>query len=409
MRPLSPRTAHLPPLPASVDLVVVGAGVVGLAHAVEAHARGHSVLVVDRDPHAGGASARRSGHVAVTTQDAATLSCALATRERWLKLAREAGFWAKDTGAVVVARTAAELAVLDDLVAARDGDAQLLDAAAARDRAGVPGDDLVGGAFLPLDLRVEMRDALASIAAWLDAQPRADVAWGTTAWTFEAGSGRSLVRTSRGDVVARRVLVAVGADLDRFYPAEAARAGLRHDVRQVLRVAAPGADPGHGPAAPVVLDGTTLLRDAAYAHSPSRADVRARLLAESPELLDAGVHLSFTRHAEHGDGSVVVGDARDPEPRGHDGSGLERSPARSEAADELLLRAASGLLGGPLRVQRRWTVPDVVLPRARRGPFAGTPFLVLDPVPGVTTVTVADGLGTTTALGLAAKVVDGLL
>ena len=408
MRPLSPRTAHLPPLPSSVDLVVVGAGIVGLAHALEAHARGHSVLVVERDARADGASARRGGHVAVTTQDAATLSCALATRERWLKLGREAGFWVKDSGAVVLARTAAELAVLDDLVAARDGDAQLLDAATARDRAGVTGDDVTGGAFLPLDLRVETRDALAAIASWLDAQPRADVAWSTTAWAFEAGSGRSLVRTSRGEVVARRVLVAVGADLDRFYPAEAARAGLRHDVRQVLRVASPGAATGDdGPAGPVVLDGTTLLRDAAYAHSPSRADVRARIQARSPELLDADVHLSFTRHHGPGGASLVVGDARDPAPEA-DGSASGRSPARSEAADELLLREAAALLGAPLRVQRRWTVPDVVLPRSRRGPFAGTPFLVTDPVPGVTTVTVADGLGTTTALGLAAKVVDGL-
>lgn len=412
MRPPSPRTAHLPPLPASVDLVVVGAGIVGLAHALEAHARGHSVLVVERDPRAGGASARGSGHVAVTTQDAATLSCALASRERWLKLGREAGFRVKDAGAVVVARADAELAVLDDLVAARDGDAALLTAPETADRAGVAPDGVVGGAFLPLDLRVAVGDALETLAAWLDAQPRADVAPSTTAWAFEAGSGRTLVRTSRGEVVARRVLVAVGPDLDRHYPAEAARAGLRHDVRQVLRVAAPDGGPLGGagrpaPAdAPVVLGGTTLLRDAAYTHSPSRADVREHLRTVDPELLETDVRLWFSRHAGPDGGTLVLGDARRPEVEAADG--LDRDPARSEAADEALLRAASTLLGGPLRVRGRWSVPDVVLPRPRRGPFAGTPFLVTDPVPGVTAVTVGDGLGTTTALGLAAKVVDGL-
>ncbi|MGW8566958.1 FAD-dependent oxidoreductase [Isoptericola sp. NPDC055881] len=405
MRPPSPRSTHQPPLPATADLVVVGAGIVGLAHALEAHARGHSVLVVERDPRPDGASARRSGHVAVTTQDAATLSCALATRERWLKLGREAGFWVKDTGAVVVARSTDELAVLDDLVAARDGDAQLLDAAQTTERARVASDDVVGGAFLPLDLRVDARDALRALAAALDARPRADVAWSTTALTFEAGTGRTLVRTSRGEVVARRVLVAVGADLDRFFPDETARTGLRHDVRQVLRVAAPGR--AHDPSGPAVLGGTTLLRDAAYVHSPALADVRERLRTHAPELLDAAVHLAFTPHS--GDGSLLLGTARRPDAERGADTALDRAPERSEAADDLLLREAAALLGRPVEVQRRWAVPDVVVPRPRRGPFAGTPFVVADPAPGVTTVTVADGLGTTTALGLAAKVVDGLL
>ncbi|MCK9794636.1 FAD-binding oxidoreductase [Isoptericola sp. 4D.3] len=407
MRPPSPRSSNLPPLPAAADLVVVGAGIVGLAHALEAHARGHSVLVVERDPRPDGSSARRSGHVAVTTQDAATLSCALASRERWLKLGREAGFWVKDTGAVVVARSADELAVLDDLVAARDGDAELLDAAQATERARLTpgGGDLVGGAFLPLDLRIDPRDALRSLAAALAARPRADVAWSTTALTFEAGTGRTLVRTSRGEVVARRVLVAVGADLDRFFPDEAARAGLRHDVRQVLRVAAPGRT--HDASAPAVLGGTTLLRDAAYAHSPALADVRERLRTGAPELLDADVHLAFTPHS--GGGSLLLGEARRPDADRRTDGGLDRDPERSEAADALLLREAGALLGRPLEVLRRWSVPDVAVPRPRRGPFAGTPFVVEDPAPGVTTVTVADGLGTTTALGLAAKVVDGLL
>ena len=404
MRPPSPRTSHLPPLPATADLVVVGAGIVGLAHALEAHARGHSVLVVERDPRPDGASARRSGHVAVTTQDAATLSCALASRERWLKLGREAGFWVKDTGAVVVARSADELAVLDDLVAARDGDAHLLDATQAAERAGLAGArDVVGGAFLPLDLRVEPRDALRALATALASRPRADVAWSTTALTFEAGTGRTLVRTSRGEVVARRVLVAVGPDLDRFFPDEAARAGLRPDVRQVLRVAAPGRR--HDAAGPAVLGGTSLLRDAATAHSPALADVRERLRTHSPELLDAGVHLAFT---PHGDG-LLLGEARRTDADRRDDASLDRDPERSEAADTLLLREAEALLGRPVEVRRRWSVPDVAVPRPRRGPFAGTPFVVTDPAPGVTTVTIADGLGTTTALGLATKVVDGLL
>jgi glycine/D-amino acid oxidase-like deaminating enzyme len=55
---------HCAALPA--DLVVVGAGVVGLAHAIEARARGLSVVVVERDARAVGASVRNFGHVGTT-------------------------------------------------------------------------------------------------------------------------------------------------------------------------------------------------------------------------------------------------------------------------------------------------------------------------------------------------------
>ncbi|WP_418275195.1 FAD-dependent oxidoreductase [Isoptericola jiangsuensis] len=190
------RDSTLPPLPAKVDLVVVGAGAVGLAHAVEGHARGHSVLVLDASARPTGATARRGGHVAVTTQDTVALSCALASRERWLKLGRDAGFGVRECGAVVVARHDDELAVLDDLVASRAGDAVLLDSRSVADRTSVP--DALGGAFLPLDLRVDPAAALTAVADWLDTHPQAHVAWGTAAQTFDAGSGCTLVRTSRG-------------------------------------------------------------------------------------------------------------------------------------------------------------------------------------------------------------------
>lgn len=406
VRPSSSRAArpatHASTLPAKADLVVVGAGTVGLAHAVEGAARGMSVLVLERDARPSGASVRGDGHAAVTTQDGIALACALATREKWLKLGREAGFWVRQTGSVVAALSEPELAVLDDFVATRDGDAILLDAAGVREHAGVARDDLVGGAFLPLDVRLEPRAAVPALAAWLADRPAVDVAWSTTVQTLEAGSGCTLVRTSHGDVVAKRVLIAVGHDVDRFFPQVASDAGLRRVRRQALRVGAPT---GTGPAlesAPAVLGGTALLHHAAFAGSPGLADVRERLRTRSPEVLDAGVNLAFTRHA---DGTIVVGSARTPDDAG---------PFRSEAADTALLCAAAGLLGDRLDVVERWSVTELEAAPARPGrgwhgiPLAGTPFVVADAMPGVRTVSVLSGLGTTTAHGLAARALDDL-
>ncbi len=397
------RTTRSSALPAKADLVVVGAGAVGLAHAAEAAARGMSVLVVERDPRPLGASVRGDGHVAVTTQEGVALACALASRERWLKLGREAGFWVRQTGSVAVARTEAELAVLDDLVAMRDGDAVRLDPATVRERTALACDDVVGGVLLPLDVRLEPRESVPALGAWLADRPGVDVVFSTAVHTLEPGSGLTLVRTSRGEVVAKRVVVAVGHEVDRFFPEVASDAGVRRVRRQALRVAAPDGAAEAPESAPAVLGGTALLHHAAFAGSPALADVRERLRTRSPDALDHEVHLAFTSRA---DGTLVVGSARTPD---------AVAPYRSEAADTALLAEAAALLGGRPRVLERWSATGLesAIPTRGRtwrgsGLVPGGPFVVADPMPGVRSVTVLSGLATTTAHGLAARVLDTL-
>ncbi len=129
-----------------VDVVVVGAGIVGLAHAAEASARGQSVVVVERDERAVGASLRNFGHGGVTAQAGRALRLARVARQRWLELGRVAGFWVGETGAVVVARADDERAVLEELAAERDDEVVLLDPGGVRERAPVDSSGVVGGA-----------------------------------------------------------------------------------------------------------------------------------------------------------------------------------------------------------------------------------------------------------------------
>ena len=365
---------------ATADLVVVGAGIVGLAHAVAAVARGARVTVVERDARAVGASVRNFGHACITGQAGQALDYAMAARPEWLRLAKAAGFWIRDAGTVVVARALDEYAVLEDFHAERGDDVVLLDAAAVAARIPVTG-PIVGGAWLPLDLRVDPLGAPAAIATWL-AEQGVRFLWSTTVHRVDSGE----VHTSRGVLSARSVVVAVGHDVDRLYPSVAADAGLRRCSLHMMQLASPAA----GEVEPAVLTGWSMLRYDGFAVSPAIDRVRERLSAADPKSRDAGLNLMFTQRP---DGDIVLGDTHT--------YGQTVSPFRDEELDELLLRHARQLLGSnAARVRSRW-----------QGVYASAPnpFLVAAPTPGLRVVSVTSGIGMTTGFGLGQAVVDDLL
>ena len=385
--PLTPRAGLAQPEPvqdagATVDLLVVGAGIVGLAHAVEARSRGLRVVVVDRDARAVGASVRNFGHGCVTAQVGIGLERALHSRSRWLEVAREAGVWAREAGTLVVARAEDELDVLRELAADRDGQVVLVDRDQVVTRLGTEPDDVRGGALLPLDVRVDPRTAVADLAAWLDHQPEVEVRFRTTVRGLAEGG----VDTSRGPIAGDRVVVCVGHDVDHLFPVLADDHGLARCHLHMLRVAPPSGhriDPG-------VLSGSSLLRYPAFAACPSAARVRARITAEDPELIEARVNLMCTQLP---DGDLLVGDTH------HDD--VVASPFAAEHRDRLLLDRAARLLGvRELEVRERW-----------QGVYAtaADDFLVAAPDPATRIVAVTTGIGMTTAFGLARDVLDDLL
>lgn len=365
------------------DIAVVGAGIVGLACALEAAERGLDVVVCERDDRASGATVRNFGHGFVTGQDHEAFAAALIARARWLELAPRAGFWAAPAGTVVIARHEDELAVCEELAAEPVRAATVLTRGQLLARVPVSADEVVGGLWCSLDVRVDQRAAPAALAALLQREHGARVRFATTVHRVED----TTLRTSRGDVVADRVVVCPGADLDALFPEVFEAAGVGRVRLQMLTAADPG-----GPAiGPALVTGLSLLRYAAFAGCPSIGAVRGRLETERPELLAAGVHLIVTQRP---DGDLTLGDTHD----------YARSPTpfSDERLDDLVLAEARSVLGTPgLRVRERWSG---VYPHA-----PGRDFLVVTPQPGVRVVAVTSGIGMTTALGLAPRVIEDLL
>lgn len=363
------------------DLAVVGAGVVGLAHALAAARLGRRVVVIDRDAQANGASVRNFGFVTVTGQARGEVwRRARRSAQVWEEVAGPAGIAVLQRGLTMVARRPEARAVLEAFL-----QTEMAEGCAWRD-AGDLGDRLpgqgerVGALISSADLRVDSRTAIPRLAAWLEAAYGVTFVRNVAVRAIETGR----LETSAGAVRAEAVVVCPGDDLVTLFPDSFARAQVTRCKLQMLRLA----DPGWRLPGPVMSD-LGLVRYEGYAALPEAAAVRARLEADQAAALEHGVHLIVAQNA---DGSLVVGDS-------HHYAATPDPFSRSDV-DALILDEFAKVFGQvPPPVLERWT-----------GTYASAAghSLVEAPAPWVRLVVVTGGTGASTAFGLAEDVIAGL-
>ena len=103
------------------EVAVVGAGIVGLAHAWAAARRGLSVLLFERSPRPSGASVRGFGMIWPIGQAGDLYFQAMRSRDRWIELSQKAGVWVNDCGSLHLATGPDEKAVLEEFQARAGG------------------------------------------------------------------------------------------------------------------------------------------------------------------------------------------------------------------------------------------------------------------------------------------------
>ena len=365
------------------DLAVVGAGILGLAHALAAVRQGLRVVVIDREARAIGASIRNFGFVTVTGQSAGpTWRRAMRSRDVWAEVAPQAGIPVLHRGTALLARTTEGESVLEAFARSEMGEGcDLLPAAGMAARLPMArAEGLRAGLWSPHELRIEPREAIPLLAAWLESAHGVTFRRGVQVRAVHAPR----VETSEGVVLADRVVVCPGPDLKSLFPEIMARRRTTLCKLQMLRLAAPG---WRLPAA--VMGDLSLGRYHGFADLPEAAPLKARLAAEVPETLANGIHLIVVQSA---DGSLVVGDSHhyDDSP----------DPFAPQAVEGLILRHMAELLDVPRPVvTERWVG---IYPSGPAEAFAESP----DKATRVVQVT--SGTGMSTGFAIAEEVVAGL-
>lgn len=358
----------------AADVVVVGSGIVGLGAAYAAVRRGLSVIVIDRTAEPVGATIRNFGHLCIGAQQGLARQFADTARDIWVQLARDAGFWLRESGTLIAARDTDELAVLER--AASDSDIRMLSPEELHRQAPLRADAVVGGAHTKVDLQVNPREAAASLVRHL-ADRGVEFRF-RTAVTSVTGHGSFRVDTTRGAISAGRVVIATGHDVDQLLPELAERIGVERCALDMMRITAAMPRTLDAP----LLTGWSLLRYGRFAGFPETVALRERMHAERPDLAALDLNQMYTQLP---DGSLILGDSH--------ARSIQPGPFQPEAAFDAFLTEARELfeLSG-IRVLERW-----------QGVYASGPneFLIEEPEPGLHVIAATTGIGMTTGFGLA--------
>lgn len=374
----------------SFDIAVVGAGILGLAHAWMAHRRGLRVAVVDRDPRCLGASIRNFGFVTVTGQGPdRTWTRARRSAELWQEAADAAEIPVLHRGLWLLAQRPESLPVLEafmetpmaegcELLRAESADylAQL-----GRRAPCLQAQGSVAALYSPHELRVESKEAIPALAAWLEREGVAFY-WDTEALAVEEGC----LTTSRGSLHAARIALCPGTHLRGLAAPylEAALGGGRLGLTQLQMMRVMPREPFALPAA--VMTDHSLVRYTGYSHLGLHDALEQRILAEEPGVLEDGIHLIVVQSA---DGSLVVGDTHHP--------AAERGPFGLSSSDDRVLRILEQTLRiGPYDVVERWV--------GQYPTGAGQDALLLAPAPWLRVGLITSGTGASTSFGIAEEV-----
>lgn len=370
-------------MPPVFDAAVVGAGVLGLAHAYHLARRGQQVIVFERSQKACGASIRNFGMLWPIGQPAGHMrEMALRSREFWLELLPKAGLWHERTGSLHLAYQEDEAQVLREFAERADGTVELLAVAeVARRSPAVKTAQLKAAMWSPTETCVDPRQVIAELPAWLSKEYGVQFEFGTAVSAYD----QPTITAGGRSYEAKQLFVCSGDDFQSLFPDAYADAGLLRCKLQMMRSQSYA---GRLRLGPMLAGGLTLRHYKNFQDCPTLAAVRERVAREAPEYDEFGIHVMAS---QNGLGELVLGDSHE-----YDDA---IQPFDRPRIDQLILDYLHTFLDVPdLQIAARW-----------HGTYAKHPkesYLVKRPAPGTTCVTAVGGAGMTLSFGLADQVVS---
>jgi D-hydroxyproline dehydrogenase subunit beta len=369
------------------DVLVVGSGIVGLAHALSAARRGKSVVVVERSLHPVGASIRNFGLIWPIGQPLGRrFDRALRSRSIWTELAEQTGMYFAQTGSLHVVHREDEYRVIEEFVelySSANLDVQLLSANKTIEKApAVRRDNLRGSMWSPFEVNVDPRQAIPRIVDCLKSLYNVEFRFGVNAVAIEDG----VLFCADQIIEFDRAYVCSGQDFEILMPQVQQESELIRVKLQMMRSTALPMDWDLGPA---LCAGLTLLHYDAFSDLNSLEDLRVRVSNERPEYVAHGIHVLLSQNSTR---QLIMGDTHE---YGHTLDPFVRSDLNDLVTQEI----ARFVDLPPISIDESWI--GIYAKCISRSEFVS---MVSDQI---TVVNGLGGAGMTLSFGLAEEVIGG--
>lgn len=324
-----------------VDLIVVGAGVVGIFHAYHAARVGLRTLLIERNAFPNDASVRNFGIlsqslVAVGDDLAVFADTTLAT---YRAIQQQHDITIGTTGSLYLASTEAERRVLAEFARTHAAafECRYFDAdEALRLYPFVRTSYCTGALLFPCDLTLDPRRMLRQLLPYVQQSGLVEYLPLTTVVNVErAGERCAVTDAARNRYLADRVIVCSGSEYRTLFPHLFMASGLRLCKLQMMQtVTQPLGTLPHA-----LLSGLSIQRYPAFFDCPSFGQLQSQPVDE--EIQRHGIHLLLKQAS---DGSVIVGDSHEYRDL-HDAGPLEETT--NCAINEAILRYARTMITLP--------------------------------------------------------------
>jgi len=368
------------------DVAIVGAGILGLAHAYFAAKRGRKVVVFERSPRAQGASVRNFGMIWPIGQRAGrVLQMATRSRQLWQEILDASALPFRPTGSLHVVYHQDEVDVAQEFC--ERGPALgytcswLAPAEVLKKSNSVNPKGLLGGIWSPTEITVDPRQILAKLPDFLAEKLGVQFRFGTAVRSIQ------LPNIEAGSEVwqAERAIVCGGDDFESLYPELFAGSGIDRCKLQMMRTAPQKNGWELGPS---LAAGLTLRFYPAFEICtltlPKYKERVARELAEYDRF---AIHTLVSQTA---DGALTLGDSHE--------YGIAVDIFNKTEIDELVMKNVGEFLMAPdLTIAQRWY-----------GVYAKHPeksWVTINAATGVRIVTAVGGSGMTLSFGLAEQMI----
>ena len=367
-------------------MAIVGAGILGLAHAYFAAKRGRKVVVFERSPRAQGASVRNFGMIWPIGQRAGSVhQMAMRSRQLWQEILDASGLAFRPTGSLHVVYHQDEADVAQEFCERAPAlgytCSWLTPAEVLKKSKSVNPKGLLGGIWSPTEITVDPREILAKLPDFLAEKFGVQFRFASAVRSIQLPRIEAGLETWQ----AEQAIVCSGDDFESLYPETFTGSGIDRCKLQMMRTAPQKSGWELGPS---LAAGLTLRFYPAFeictASLPKYKERVARELADYDRF---AIHTLVSQTA---DGALTLGDSHE--------YGLAVDIFNKTEIDELVMKNVGEFLMAPdLAIAQRWY-----------GVYAKHPeksWVTIDAAPGVRIVTAVGGSGMTLSFGLAEQMI----